>query len=59
MKYELGEFLNFETELKPLIIEANGIADFIWGEDIIVKFKLGSMEGIIDFKKAIHSLKIG
>lgn len=55
---DLMEFLNFEKILKPLIKEANEIADFIWGEEISVKFKLGSMEGTLDFRKLQDNLNI-
>ena len=54
----IDEFLNFEMELKPLILEANRIADHIWGENINVKYKLGSSEGVIDFKSVGKDLKV-
>ncbi len=54
----LDEFLNFDNYLKPLIKEANDIGDFIWGEEINVKFKLGSHEGILDFRKENKESKI-
>lgn len=53
----LDEFLNFDTILKPLISEANDIGDFIWGEIIKYKFKLGSLEGILDFREIFETLK--
>ena len=55
---EIDVFLSFEKYLKPLILSANEIADFIWGEKIEVKFKLGSLEGIMDFRNAINNLEI-
>lgn len=55
---EIDEFMNFEKRLKPLIVEANNIADYIWGEEIEVKFKLGSLEGILNFRNAINDLKV-
>lgn len=51
------EFLDFENHLLPLILEANEIADKLWGEKIIVRFLLGSMEGALDFKEKIQELK--
>lgn len=54
----LDEFLNFEKLLKPLIKQANEIADFIWGERIDVKFKLGSYEGILDFRELQEGLEV-
>jgi hypothetical protein len=55
---KLDEFLNFESYLKPLIELANEIGDFIWGEEIDIKFKLGSHEGVLDFRKKNKNLKI-
>lgn len=52
------EFLIFGNALKPLILEANTIADEMWGKPIEIKFKLGSMEGLIDFREAINDLAI-
>ena len=54
----LDEFLNFDSELKPLINKANQIGDLIWGEKIQNKFKLGSMEGILDFRELFNQLEI-
>ncbi|WDF57199.1 hypothetical protein [Mucilaginibacter sp. KACC 22063] len=51
------EFLDFENHLLPLILEANEIADKLWGEKIVVRFRLGSMEGTLDFKEKIQELK--
>ena len=51
------EFLNFDTYLKPLIVQANEIGDFIWGKKIICKFKLGSLEGVLDFREIFDKLK--
>lgn len=55
---EIDEFMNFEKKLKPLIVEANSIADFIWREEIEVQFKLGSLEGILNFRNAIKELEV-
>jgi len=44
-------FLNFETEFRPLILQANQIGDLIWGERLNHKFRLGSLEGNIDLRK--------
>jgi hypothetical protein len=52
------EFLNFDIELRPLITQANDIGDKIWGQRIKATFKLGSLEGIIDFRKQIETLTI-
>jgi hypothetical protein len=52
------EFLNFETQLRPLIIQANEIGDRIWGQRISANFKLGSMEGILDFRRIVETLSI-
>lgn len=54
----LDEFLNFDKEIYPLIKSANLIADLIWGEKIDYKFKLGTFEGILDFRKLTEDLKI-
>lgn len=54
----LDEFLNFESYLKPLVLQANEIGDFIWGKEINVKFKLGSHEGILDFRKLNKELVV-
>lgn len=52
------EFLDFEQVLLPLINEVNTIGDRFWGEKINVKFKLGSLEGHIDFRKDPNDLKV-
>jgi len=52
------EFLEFETVLKPLIDQANLIAEFIWGEEIKAQFKLGSIEGVLDFRNDPTNLQI-
>lgn len=52
------EYLNFEKVLLPIVNEANAIADEFWGEKINVKFKLGSLEGHIDFRKDSNDLKV-
>ena len=52
------QFLNFATQLRPLILEANKLADLIWGEKINAHFKLGSLEGILDFRKDTENFTI-
>ncbi|MFC1226669.1 hypothetical protein SAMN04488511_102307 [Pedobacter suwonensis] len=52
------EFLDFEKVLLPLINEANTIADEFWGEKINAKFRLGSLEGHIDFRRTPDDLKV-
>ncbi|NAY90936.1 hypothetical protein GTQ34_03305 [Muricauda sp. JGD-17] len=42
--------------LIPIIKTANEIGDFIWGEEINYKFKLGSHEGILDFRNELKKL---
>ena len=54
----IDEFLNFDTHLRPLITLVNEIGDFIWGEKINYEFKLGSIEGVLDFRKLCEELKI-
>lgn len=53
----LDEFLNFDSYLKPLITEANGIGDFIFGEKIAYSFKLGTYEGVLNFRDIFETLK--
>ena len=57
---ELGmdQFLSFKNVLLPIILEANRIADMLWGEKINVIFDLGSWEGKLDFKSNIADLKL-
>ena len=55
---DFDRFLNFDTQLRPLIIQANEIGDKIWGQRIPANFKLGSMEGILDFRQVVDTLKI-
>jgi hypothetical protein len=57
---ELGfdQFLNFEKMLLPVILEANRIADMLWGENINAIFDLGSWEGKLDFKTNLSGLKM-
>jgi hypothetical protein len=52
------EFLNFDKLIKPLIKEANEIGDLIWGEKIEYRFKLGTYEGILNFRKIFETLKM-
>jgi hypothetical protein len=51
-------FLNFDSYLKPLIIEANELGDLIWGEKIQWKLKLGSHEKVLDFREMFEHLKV-
>jgi hypothetical protein len=51
------DFLSFDSYLKPLIIQANELGDLIWGEKINYKFKLGTVEGILDFREIFENLK--
>jgi hypothetical protein len=53
----IDEFLNFDAYLKPLIKQANEIGDYIWGEKIRYLFKLGSLEGVLDFREIFEELK--
>jgi hypothetical protein len=55
---KIDEYLQFEKVLLPLIIEANTIADQLWGERINVKFRLGSLEGVLDYRKDTENFKI-
>lgn len=54
----VDQFLDFEKQLLPLVLEANSIADRLWGEKIEVKFKLGSWEGNLDFRNGTENFKI-
>lgn len=54
----LDEFLNFEIDLYPIIKEANLIADYMWGSKINYGFKLGSIEGILNFRELTENIKI-
>ncbi|MGB0868391.1 MAG: hypothetical protein ACPGSD_02230 [Flavobacteriales bacterium] len=53
----IDQFLNFDSILKPLITEANGIGDKLWGEKIEYRFKLGTYEGILNFREIFEGLK--
>jgi hypothetical protein len=53
----IDEFLDFNKKLRPLLEQANEIADLLWGKRINVKFRLGSMEGVLDFRKENESLE--
>ena len=53
----LDQFLNFNKVLLPIVLEANRIADMLWGKKISVVFNLGSWEGKLDFKTNIADLK--
>ncbi|TXC78353.1 hypothetical protein [Luteibaculum oceani] len=53
----LDQFLNFDNVLKPLISQANVIGDKLWGERIKQEFKLGTYEGILNFRELFKELK--
>jgi hypothetical protein len=53
----IDEFLNFDKLIKPLIDEANRIGDKLWGEKIEYRFKLGTHEGILNFREIFEALK--
>lgn len=48
---EMDEFISMEV-FKPLVDKANEIGDLLWGEQIKVLFKMGSisLEGHLDFR---------
>ena len=54
----IDEFLNFNTELNPLLKDANMIGDLIWGKEINYGFKLGTFEEILDFRRLTENLKV-
>lgn len=54
----IDEFLNYNIKIKPLIETANEIGDLLWGEKIEYKFKLGSLEDILNFREKFENLKI-
>lgn len=53
----MDEFLNFDNYLKPIISEANEIGDLIFGEKVVYRFKLGTYEGILNFREIFETLK--
>jgi len=53
----IDEFLNFDRLIKPLTVQANEIGDKLWGEKIEYKFKLGTYEGILNFREIFEELK--
>ena len=53
----MDEFLNFDSILKPLIAEANEIGDVVFGEKVAYRFKLGTYEGILNFRDIFETLK--
>jgi len=53
----IDEFLYYPTEIKPLVDNANEIADILWGEQVKVRYRLGSIEGVLDFRTKIDSLE--
>lgn len=54
---KIDEFLDFEKEIKFLIVNANEIGDLIWGVKIEYKIKLGSQEGIMNFRDLFEQTK--
>ncbi|WP_339624059.1 hypothetical protein [uncultured Winogradskyella sp.] len=59
LKYpEIDDFLNFEEKLKPLILEANEIGDFLFNKKLGYRFKLGSLEGYLDYRKPLEKMEI-
>jgi hypothetical protein len=55
---KFDEFLNYDNYLKPMISNANQIGDEIWGKRIEYRFKLGSFEGIINFRDIFEFSKV-
>lgn len=55
---EMDEFIDFEKLLKPLIIRANEIGDFLFDKKLKYKFKLGSLEGYLDYRESLKEMKI-
>lgn len=55
---DFDKFLDFRTELKPLIIMANELGDLILGERLNTFFKLGSLEGSIYFRDIVETSTI-
>ncbi|MEL1244307.1 hypothetical protein AAEO56_08560 [Flavobacterium sp. DGU11] len=53
----IDEFLEYDNYIKLLIIYANEIGDLLWGEKIEMKFRLGSLEGIINFRDRFECSK--
>ena len=54
---KIDGFLDFDDLIKPLIVDANEIGDLLWGEKIDYKFKLGSLEGVLNYRDLFESLK--
>lgn len=55
---EIDDFLHFEKKLKPLILEANEIGDFLFNKKLGYKFKLGSIEGYLDYRQPLEEMEI-
>ncbi|SDS37329.1 hypothetical protein SAMN05192545_1282 [Maribacter dokdonensis] len=51
---KMDQFLG--KQLLPLIAKANEIGDLIWGEQINYQFKLGSHEGVLNFRNETKKL---
>ncbi len=59
MEYpEIDDFLHFEKKLKPLILEANEIGDFLFDKKLAYKFRLVSLEGHLDYRKPLEKMEI-
>lgn len=55
---KMDQFLNYNIKIKPLITEVNEIGDLLWGEKIEYKFKVGSLEGIINYREDFNKLEV-
>lgn len=55
---DIDQFLSFNTYLKQIIEEANVLGDLIWGERVEYRFKLGTIEGILNYRDISESSKI-
>lgn len=59
LKYpEIDDFLHYENLLKPLILNANNIGDFLFDKKLGYKFKLGTLEGSLNYRKEIEEMVI-
>ncbi|WP_111307024.1 hypothetical protein [Confluentibacter sediminis] len=54
----LDDFFDFDNCLRPLIFQANEIADLLWGVKVNYKFNLGKHEGILDFREIAEKKKV-
>tara|TARA_R110002124_G_scaffold286766_1_gene468626 strand:- start:795 stop:1370 length:576 start_codon:yes stop_codon:yes gene_type:complete len=55
---DIDDFLHFEKKLKPLILEANEIGDFLFNKKLGYKFRLGSLEGHLDYREPLEKMEI-